>query len=94
MFIHDGDRFLQTQQTPAVAGFIVLGPPPFSAQGSYLLAIFRFNGISDISVVRGEGVAIPSIGSERAISTAIAQSKTVLAQLFGRIGLYPDGQIT
>lgn len=73
MFIHDGGRFLQTQQIPAVAGFIVLGPPPFSARGLFLLAILGFVGITDINVVRVEVAAIPSIGSERAISSAIAQ---------------------
>jgi FMN-dependent NADH-azoreductase len=47
----------------------------------YLRAVLGFIGITDVDVVRVEGVANGAIGPEKALASAQAQSKHVLAQL-------------
>ena len=47
----------------------------------YLRAVLGFIGITDVDVVRVEGVAISAIGPEKALATATAQSKQLVAQL-------------
>jgi FMN-dependent NADH-azoreductase len=45
----------------------------------YLRTILGFIGITDVDVVRVEGVASSAIGSEKALAAASAQSKQLVA---------------
>jgi FMN-dependent NADH-azoreductase len=45
----------------------------------YLRAVLGFIGLTDIDVVRIEGVAISTIGAEKAAATATAHSLEILA---------------
>ena len=47
----------------------------------YLRAVFAFLGITDVDVVRVEGVAISAIGPEKALAAASTQSKHLVAGL-------------
>jgi FMN-dependent NADH-azoreductase len=53
---------------------------PFDFQEPYLRTILGFIGITDIDVVRVEGVAVGAIGAEKALASAMAQSNEVLAK--------------
>jgi FMN-dependent NADH-azoreductase len=52
---------------------------PLDFQEPYLRAILGFIGLTDIEVVRVEGVAVSAIGPEKAVASAIARSAEVLA---------------
>jgi FMN-dependent NADH-azoreductase len=54
---------------------------PFDFQEPYLRAILGFIGITDVEVVHVEGVANSAIGPEKALASAAARSKQILAQL-------------
>jgi FMN-dependent NADH-azoreductase len=54
---------------------------PFDFTEPYLRTVLGFIGITDIDVVRVEGVANSAIGPEKALASARTQSKHVLAQL-------------
>jgi FMN-dependent NADH-azoreductase len=54
---------------------------PFDFAEPYLRAVLAFIGITDVEVVRVEGVANSAIGPEKALASACEQSKQVLAQL-------------
>jgi len=54
---------------------------PFDFQEPYLRAVLGFIGITDVEVVDVAGVAVSAIGPEKALASAVAQSKQVLAQL-------------
>ena len=45
-----------------------------------LRAVLGFIGLTDIEVVRVEGVATSTIGAEKAAATAIAHSREILAR--------------
>jgi len=47
----------------------------------YLRAVLGFLGITDVDVVRVEGVAISAIGPEKALAAASRQSTHVVASL-------------
>ena len=47
----------------------------------YLRAVFGFIGITDVDVVRVEGAAMSSIGPEKALAAATAQSKQLTAHI-------------
>jgi FMN-dependent NADH-azoreductase len=49
-------------------------------QEPYLRAVLGFIGLTDIEVVRVEGVAMSTIGAEKAAATAIAHSREILAR--------------
>src|SRR6267154_4935773 len=53
---------------------------PFDFQEPYLRAILGFIGLTDIDVVRVEGIARSEIGPEKAVASATAQSKEILAR--------------
>lgn len=53
---------------------------PFDFQEPYLRTILGFIGITDIEVVRVEGVAVGAIGAEKALASAMVQSNEVLAK--------------
>ena len=53
---------------------------PFDFTAPYLRAVLGFVGITDVDVVRMEGVANSAIGPERAFGAANTQSKALLAQ--------------
>ena len=53
---------------------------PLDFQEPYLRAILGFIGLTDIEVVRVEGVAVSAIGPEKALASAIAQSRDILPQ--------------
>ena len=66
----------------ASGGVYSNGPmKPFDFTEPYLRAVLAFIGITDVEVVRVEGVAISAIGPEKALTSAREQSKHVLAQL-------------
>jgi len=46
----------------------------------YLRTVLGFVGLSDIEVVRVEGVAMSTIGAEKAVATATAHSREILAR--------------
>jgi len=52
---------------------------PFDFQEPYLRTILGFIGITDVEVVRVEGVAMGATGAEKAMANATAQSKGILA---------------
>jgi len=54
---------------------------PLDFTEPYLRAILGMIGITDIDVVRVEGSANRAIGPEKALATAITQSKQIVAQL-------------
>ena len=54
---------------------------PFDFQEPYLRAVLGFIGITAVEVVDVAGVAVSAIGPEKALASAITQSKQVLAQL-------------
>jgi FMN-dependent NADH-azoreductase len=49
-------------------------------QEPYLRAVLGFIGLTDIEVVRVEGVAISAIGADKAVATATAHSREILAR--------------
>ena len=49
-------------------------------QEPYLRAVLGFIGLTDIEVVRVEGVAMSTIGAEKAVATATAHSREILAR--------------
>jgi FMN-dependent NADH-azoreductase len=53
---------------------------PFDFQEPYLRAILGFIGLTDIEVVRVEGVATSAVGPEKAVASALAHSKEILLQ--------------
>jgi FMN-dependent NADH-azoreductase len=53
---------------------------PFDFTEPYLRTVLGFIGITDIDVVRVEGVANSTIGPEKALASAATQSKQILAQ--------------
>jgi FMN-dependent NADH-azoreductase len=53
---------------------------PLDFQEPYLRAILGFIGLTDIEVVRVEGIAVSAIGPEKAVASAMAQSKEILLQ--------------
>ena len=54
---------------------------PMDFQESYLRATLGFIGLTDVSVVRVEGVAMGTIGPQNAIAAAYQQSEQVLAHV-------------
>ncbi len=54
---------------------------PLDFTEPYLRTVLGFIGITDVDVVRVEGVAATAIGPEKALAAASVQSKQVLAQL-------------
>jgi len=54
---------------------------PLDFQEPYLRAILGFIGLTDIDVVRVEGIAVSAIGPEKAVASAIAQSREILLQV-------------
>ena len=65
----------------ASGGVYSNGPAkPLDFQESYLRAILGFIGLTDIDVVRVEGVAMSTIGAEKAVATATAHSREILAR--------------
>jgi FMN-dependent NADH-azoreductase len=66
----------------ASGGVYSSGPAkPYDFTEPYLRTLLGFLGISDVDVVRVEGVANSAIGPEKALASARASSKQVLAQL-------------
>jgi FMN-dependent NADH-azoreductase len=64
----------------ASGGVFSDGPyKPFDFQEPYLRAVLGFIGITDVEVVRVEGVAVSSIGPERAVASAIEHSRKSVA---------------
>jgi FMN-dependent NADH-azoreductase len=64
----------------ASGGVYSEGPArPLDFQEPYLRAILGFIGLTDIEVVRVEGVALSAIGPEKAVASAMAQSTELLA---------------
>lgn len=53
----------------------------FDFQEPYLRTALGFIGITDVDVVRVEGVAMSAIGPEKAVSSAIQQSKELLVSV-------------
>ena len=53
---------------------------PLDFQEPYLRAILGFIGLTDIDVVSVEGVAMSAIGPEKAVASALAQSREILSQ--------------
>jgi len=53
---------------------------PFDFQEPYLRAILGFIGLTDVDVVRVEGIARSEIGPEKAVASATAQSKEILSR--------------
>jgi FMN-dependent NADH-azoreductase len=53
---------------------------PLDFQEPYLRAILGFIGLTDIEVVRVEGVAMSAIGPEKAVASAMARSTDLLTQ--------------
>ena len=53
---------------------------PLDFQEPYLRAILGFIGLTDIDVVRVEGVAMSAIGPEKAVAAAMARSREILSQ--------------
>ena len=49
-------------------------------QEPYLRAVLGFIGLTDIEVVRVEGVAMSAIGADKAVATATAHSREILAR--------------
>jgi FMN-dependent NADH-azoreductase len=47
----------------------------------YLRAVLGFLGITNVDVVRVEGVAMSAIGPEKALAAANAQSEQIIAQI-------------
>jgi FMN-dependent NADH-azoreductase len=65
----------------ASGGVFSAGPyKPYDFHEPYLRAVLGFIGITAIDIVRVEGIAVGTIGSEKAIASATAQSKRILAQ--------------
>jgi FMN-dependent NADH-azoreductase len=54
---------------------------PLDFQEPYLRAILGFIGLTDIEVVRVEGVAVSAIGPEKAVASAMAQSREILSEV-------------
>jgi len=66
----------------ASGGVYSNGPAkPFDFTEPYLRTVLGFIGITDVEVMRAEGVADSAIGPEKALASARTQSKHVLAQL-------------
>lgn len=53
---------------------------PLDFQEPYLRAVLGFIGLTDIDVVRVEGVAMSAIGPEKAVASAMARSREILSQ--------------
>src|SRR5882724_10549453 len=53
---------------------------PLDFQEPYLRAILGFIGLTDIDVVRVEGVALSAIGPEKAMASAMARSREIRSQ--------------
>ncbi len=53
---------------------------PFDFHEPYLRAVLGFIGITDVDVIRVEGVAMSAIGPQKALASAKAQSEQVLVQ--------------
>jgi len=53
---------------------------PLDFQEPYLRAILGFIGLTDVDVVRVEGVAVSAIGPEKAVASAMARSREILSQ--------------
>jgi len=65
----------------ARGGVYSSGPTkPLDFQEPYLRAVLGFLGITDVSAIHVEGAANRAIGPEKAIATATAKSKDILAQ--------------
>lgn len=56
------------------------GMKAFDFTEPYLRTVLGFIGVTDVDVVRVEGVAASAIGPEKALATASEQSKPILAQ--------------
>ena len=54
---------------------------PLDFQEPYLRTILGFIGLTDIDVVRVEGVAMGTMGAEKAVASAMAQSREILTQV-------------
>ncbi len=66
----------------ASGGVYSAGPTkPFDFQEPYLRAVLGLIGITDVDVVRVEGVAMGTVGAEKAVGTAMKQYRDLLAQV-------------
>ena len=54
---------------------------PLDFQEPYLRSILGFIGLTDIEVVRVEGIAVSAIGAEKAMASAMEQSNEILAEV-------------
>ena len=54
---------------------------PLDFQEPYLRTVLGFIGITDIDIVHVEGVAVSAIGAEKAVASAMAQSREILTQV-------------
>src|SRR5258705_6056658 len=64
----------------ASGGVYSEGPAkPLDFQEPYLRAILGFIGLTDVEVVRIEGVAVSAVGPEKAVASAMAKATEVLA---------------
>jgi FMN-dependent NADH-azoreductase len=53
----------------------------FDFQEPYLRAVLQFIGIMNVNMVRVEGIGMGEIGAEKALGTAMEQSREMLAQV-------------
>ena len=86
VYTHNGPKGLATGKRAILAlatGGVYSSEPmkPLDFTEPYLRAILGMIGITDIDVVRVEGSANRAIGPEKALATAITQSKQIVAQL-------------
>ena len=66
----------------ASGGVYSVGPmKAYDFQEPYLRAVLGFIGITNVNMVRVEGVGISAIGAEKAIGAAMEQSRDLLAQV-------------
>jgi FMN-dependent NADH-azoreductase len=85
-YTSDGPKGLVTGKRAVLAlasgGVFSNGPAkPFDFHEPYLRAILGFIGITDVDVVRVEGMAMSGIGPEKALAFATTQSKQIAAHL-------------
>jgi FMN-dependent NADH-azoreductase len=85
-YTHNGPKGLATGKRAIVAlasGGVYSSEQmkPLDFTEPYLRAILGMIGITDVAIVRVEGVAVSAIGPEKALAAAVAQSQQIVAQL-------------
>jgi FMN-dependent NADH-azoreductase len=85
-YMSNGPKGLVTGKRAVLAlasgGVFSNGPArPFDFHEPYLRAILGFIGITDVDVVRVEGVGMSGIDPEKALALATTQSKQIAAHL-------------